>query len=200
MNLTQETQVHVKQQRELLELAGFETRNKYQISSQNGLAIGYAAEQGKGFLGFLFRQFLGHWRRFNLTFFDVSRRPLFSCRHPFRFFFQRLEIIDLQGSLLGYCQQRFSIFSKKFDIVSMGSRKTFYMKSGFFRIWSFPVYHHDREVARISKKWSGLLKEVFLDADSFTLEYFDSSLTEEERKLFLAAALFVDLQYFEKKA
>jgi hypothetical protein len=56
------------------------------------------------------------------------------------------------------------------------------------------------EVALISKKWGGFLKEAFLDADTFRLDYKSSTLSEQQRTLILAAGLFIDLQYFEQKA
>ena len=52
----------------------------------------------------------------------------------------------------------------------------------------------------IQKKWSGLLKEVFLDADNFSVQFKDSTLSQNERSLVLAMSVFTDLQYFERKA
>ena len=58
---------------------------------------------------------------------------------------------------------------------------------------------HGREVAKVQKKWSGLLTEAFTDKDNFHLTMSDQ-LKPEDRLLILAAAIFVDLQYFEGKA
>jgi hypothetical protein len=55
-------------------------------------------------------------------------------------------------------------------------------------------------VATVEKKWSGLLTEAFTDKDNFAVKYDDPNLSNEERQLVLAAALFIDLQYFERKA
>ena len=63
----------VRQRAELAELLGFETRNKYSIEGEQGQALAFAAEQQKGTLGFLLRQFLGHWRSFEIQFFDPLR-------------------------------------------------------------------------------------------------------------------------------
>src|SRR5262245_11336298 len=52
----------VQQRKELVELFGYETRNKYEIRTQSGQQLGFAAEQQKGVLGFLVRQLVGHWR------------------------------------------------------------------------------------------------------------------------------------------
>jgi hypothetical protein len=60
--------------------------------------------------------------------------------------------------------------------------------------------HGTQEVASIQKKWSGLLKEAFTDADNFKVEFKSEKLRELDRYLLVAGALFVDLVYFEKKA
>jgi uncharacterized protein YxjI len=192
----------------LAEIFGFETRNKYSIETESGEAIGFAAEQQKGFLGFLLRQFLGHWRRFHFTIFDRERTPVLHAEHPFRFFFQRMELYTRApgqgGASIGAIQQRFAFFSKRFDLQDADGRVILRVHSPFFRFWTFPVYRdhggQTREVARISKKWGGLLREAFTDADRFAVEFLDSALPENERLLLLAAGIFTDLQYFERKA
>ena len=39
-----------------------------------------------------------------------------TARHPFRLFFQRLEVFDEAGVFVGAIQQRFSILTKRFDV------------------------------------------------------------------------------------
>ena len=52
----------------------------------------------------------------------------------------------------------------------------------------------------MQKKWSGLLAEAVTDKDNFLVDFGNGPLGENERRLVLAAALFIDLQYFERKA
>lgn len=191
----------VRQKRELAELIGFETRNKYEILDDKAQPLAWCAERNDGLMGLLARQLLGHWRTFELSFFDTDRRPALRALHPFRWFFQCLEVSTPEGRSLGRLEQRFAVFAKKFDLHGADGRVRFEMRSGFLSFWTFPVTdpRTGRQVAVIRKKWSGALKELFLDADNFQLEFTDSSLSKEERLLLLAAALFVDLQYFERK-
>lgn len=193
------SELHVRQVRELAELFGFETRNKYELSSPELGPVAFAAEQQKGVLGFLLRQFLGHWRPFEIHFMGPDRRPFLRAVHPFRFFFQRLEVYDAGGRLLGALQQRFAFFTKRFDVLAPDGRVLLEMKSGLFKIWTFPFFRGEQEVARIEKKWSGALTEMFLDKDRFRV-VFAGRLSGEEKVLIAAAAIFVDLQYFEQKA
>lgn len=191
-------QLVVRQRKELVELFGFETRNKYEIDGHDGKPVLYCAEQQKGFLGFLARQFLGHWRTFELHFFDHNRQAVWRAVHPFRFIFQCLELYDQQGRKFGLVEWRWGIFRKRFRLTDIKTGKTFDINSGFFRFWTFIVTYHDQEIGKVLKQWSGALKELFTDSDNFLVE-FSATLSDRERALILSTAILIDLQYFEGK-
>lgn len=188
----------VRQKRELAEFFGFETRNKYAISTPDRQEVLYAAEQRSGLLGMLAMYLLGHWRTFDIAFFDGARHEVFRAHHPFRVFFQRLEVSS-QGRLVGAIQQRFSVFTKRFDVLDANGNLLFEMKSGLFKLWTFPFFKGGQQVAVVEKKWSGVFNELFSDKDNFRVS-FGPGLSIDERMLVLSAAVFVDLQYFERKA
>jgi hypothetical protein len=193
--------IKIVQKRELAEFFGFETRNKYEIRTADDLPIGFAAEQNKGLLGFLARQLLGHWRSFEIHIFDSNRQLQFTARHPFRIFFQRLEVFLEPGDrLAGALQQRFSILYKKFDVEDNQGQVIMTVASPLWRIWTFEFKWMARLRATVRKKWSGFFREALLDADRFEVEFNDPSLKAEERSVMVAAAIFIDLQYFERKA
>lgn len=192
--------LYVKQQFEGFELIGYETRNKYAILDEKQNKIGFAAEQQKGVLGFLLRQFLGHWRKFEVHFYDEHRKEFMIATHPFRWFFQRFEVRSADGELYGSLQQRFSILSKKFDLEDGHGRVIANMHSPFWRIWTFPIFKKGQEVGRIEKKWTGILAEAFTDKDTFKVNFISPSLSNKEKLVYLAASVFIDLQYFETKS
>jgi uncharacterized protein YxjI len=195
----QSSELMIVQKRELAELFGIETRNKYSIEA-NGAPFGFAAEQGKGGLAFLARMFVGHWRTFEIHFFDNARQLVLRVVHPFRFFFQRLEVSTPDGRMLGAIQQRFAVFSKRFDVTDPTGRLLLGVSSPIWRPWTFAFERDGRELARVEKKWSGMLQEAFTDADRFRVAFQSPELSLEERALVLAAGIFIDLQYFERKA
>ncbi|MGC4087601.1 MAG: phospholipid scramblase-related protein [Polyangiaceae bacterium] len=192
-------EIFVVQKRELAEFFGVETRNKYSIEA-NGAPFAFAAEQGKGGLAFLARMFLGHWREFEIHFFDNARQLVLRALHPFRFFFQRLEVSTADGRPIGAIQQRFAFFSKRFDVSNAQGNVVLTVSSPIWRPWTFVFERNGRAQARVEKKWSGLLREAFTDADRFRVLFESAELSLDERSLVLAAALFIDLQYFEQKA
>jgi uncharacterized protein YxjI len=198
--ITDQQRLWIKQKFEIVEVFGFETRNKYEIQDENHLTIGFAAEQGKGILGVLARQFLGHWRSFEIHFFDPQRNPILHAIHPFRLFFQRLEVYTTKGDFIGALQQRFSILRKRFDVLDINGNLILEMNSPFFSFWTFPFFKDGRQAAVISKKWAGFITEIFTDKESFLIQFQSHELGDTEKSLILAAGVFVDLQYFENKA
>ncbi len=192
--------IYVSQKFELAEIFGFETRNRYVIKTDDGQQFGYCAEPKVGFLDAIMRQFLGHWRVFNIVGTDMHNQQVFRAHHPFRWFFQHLDVFGAGDRPLGSLQQRFAWFNKKFDFLDTRGRVIMTMNSPIWKIWTFPIQKDSRDVSVIEKKWSGFSKELFTDADNFRVRFTDLKLTSDERLLLLAGAVFVDLLYFETKA
>lgn len=197
--LTIGSKVFVRQIHELAEWIGFETRNKYQILDENKQEIGFAAEQQKGILGFLLRQYLGHWRKFDVHFFNTHRQLIMVGHHPFRWFFERIELRSAQGQTMGAIQKRFAIFSKKFDVENERGHTILEVSSPIWKIWTFTFKRRGKKVAEVKKKWSGIFSEAFTDRDNFMVDFMDPSLNEAEKHVVMASAVFVDLLYFERK-
>ncbi|TKB49388.1 hypothetical protein FCL40_08625 [Ferrimonas sediminicola] len=192
--------VRVQQLFEMAEIFGFESRNRYRVLDDRQRPLAYAAEQGSGLFGTLSRQLFGHWRRFDIHLFSPERQPLLTAHHPFRWWLQRLEVSEASGRKLGAVQQRFALLHRRFNIEDERGRVLMTVASPLWRLWTFPVQRQGREVARISKRWSGGLTELFTDKDNFVVEYSDPALDNRSRSLLLMATLFIDLQYFENKA
>ena len=201
--LTSHHELIVSQKIELAEvLIDYESRNKYTIYGSNRAPVAYAAEQGKGFLAILMRALLKHWRTFEIHLFTPDRRLVAKATHPFRWFpFNECILVhDAQGTYLGAIQRRFSFFSKIFDILSPSGDVLLSVKSPLWKPWTFEFMSQGQRHAIIEKKWSGMLKEMFTDADTFRLGFDNPNLHDGTRWVLIAAAIFVDLQYFENNA
>jgi len=64
--------------------------------------------------------------------------------------------------------------------------------------WTFNIIHETGDVGVITKKWSGLGKEVFTDADNFGIT-FSSELKETTKAILLGAVFLIDFLYFENR-
>jgi len=197
--LQTQSKIRVVQRREFAELFGYESRNKYEICTVDGATLGYVAEQGSSLWQVLMRNYLGHWRTFELHIFDQNKNRVATVHNPFRFYFRELNVVSVSGEFLGSVKKQFAIFSKKFEI-RLSDGEMFTVSSPIWKIWTFPVVKSGEEVACIRKKWSGALKEVFLDADNFEIEFTSPSLPLAAKTVIVAAGVYVDIQYFERKA
>jgi uncharacterized protein YxjI len=194
-------QLFVRQQAELPELFGIETRNKYQVLDESGQNLFFVAEQQKGLWGILLRQVAGHWREFSLHFYDERREKVFEAWHPFAFWFQKLMLYDRHGQLIGSLQQRWSLLRRRFDVLDSRGVCLMEVRTSIFSLtaWGFPFFKGPFEVARVDKKFSGIFVELYTDKDNFLVSFNEPSLSQQERQLVLAAAIFIDLTYFEVK-
>lgn len=198
MQLSKHQRLFVNQKFEAGEFFGFETRNKYQVLDEQKNLIAFAAEQRKGILGFLLRQYLGHWFKFDVHFFNGNREVFLIANHPFRWFFTRIELRDTQGRFIGAIQKRFSLLTKRFDVENARGMAILEVASPIWKLWTFEFKHQGKPVAKVQKKWSGVFSEMLTDRDNFMVEFTNPSMSEDERHLVMAAAVFIDLLYFEK--
>ena len=199
LELGAQPEITLVQRTEVAELFGVESRNKYEVRGADGRVLAYVAEQGRSTAEALVRMFLGHWRTFELQIFDTARRPVMRARHPFRWFFRRLELETPDGRPLGVIQQRWGLLRRRFDLLDAHGRAFLTMDASLFAPWTFPILRAGAAVACIEKRWGGLLKEGFTDADTFRVT-FTPGVSAAERGVLLATAVFVDLKYFEKRA
>ena len=101
--------------------------------------------------------------------------------------------------VIGAIQTRFSLLNKRFSVEDARGAPVMEVASPIWKLWTFPFVAKGRNVAFIKKKWSGLLSEALTDRDDFRVEYDSVDLDNDARKVILAAAIYVDLTYFESK-
>lgn len=202
----------VKQRVENLELlANVETPNSYDVFALDGTRVLYAAERAGGFWDGVSRQLGGHtMHAFAIDVFDNAGRTILSLIHPAAWLMQRLEVRSGSGRLLGMFEECFSLFTKQLVMKDPFGRLKLTMDSRALTPWDFTFSRTrprtPRRVAHIQKYfgggsvWEGLGRELFTDADTFRIDFESRSLDAEERALLLAASLFIDLVWFERRA
>lgn len=193
-------EVVVIQRKELIELFGYETRNKYEALTPEGQSLFFIAENQKGIMGFFLRQWIGHWRTFDVDVFNSSRQQVAVARHPFRFLFPELRVTLAQSNTsIGFAKKRFSILSKKY-FIHLPNGLELYINSGLFSPWTFHITKNGEVVATIKKRWRGSVMELFTDADNFLIQFKDPTLDVHSKLLLLLLVVLIDLNHFEKKA
>lgn len=176
-------------------LSGFETKNKYVVSDESGNMMYYAAEEGGSIL---LRLFLKALRPFTFVVLTGDNQVVLRVIRPFRFYFHEANIVDSQGMLLGHLQRRFSLLRRKYSVFDSSGNEIFQVFGPLLRPWTFIIKNNDVEYGKITKKWSGLLKEGFTDADNFGV-VFPKEWDIKLKALFLGAVFLIDFVHFEKK-
>lgn len=196
--LSSAQKLHLQQVYEGFEiLIGVESKNKYRIFDENMNQIAYAAEVSTGIMAAISRQFLKHWRSFEMNIYDTNKQLMYTAKFPFRFLFKTLYLHHGDGKVIGHLQQRFAIFSKKFSVHDERGSQIAEIKSALFKVWTFEFKHQGKKLGAVEKKWSGGLTEVFTDRDNFVVNYTDPMLSLETKQLMLATCLMIDIIYFE---
>jgi uncharacterized protein YxjI len=176
-------------------LLGFESKNRYELKSERGEVLGYAAEEAKGVGAWFLRNLFGRCRKASIHLYDKQGGKLGRGEKPFRWYFHRMEIWD-GSEMVGAIQRKFSILHRKFVLENAAGEEVMEIHSPLFRIWTFKLLFQDQEVGRISKKWGGLLKEMFTDADLFGVEC-QPHVPVEVRRMLLVATFLIDFTCFE---
>ncbi len=177
-------------------LIGFEGKNKYAVLDTNGNELYLAVEEG-GF--FLFRWWLKALRPFTIAIRTLENRPALTVQRPFRFYFHQANISDAQGILLGSVKRRFAIIRRKYSVYDANENEVYQLFGPLLRPWTFFIRKDDEEFGKITKKWSGLLKEGFTDADNFGVT-FPAQWDAKAKALFLGAVFLIDFVHFENKS
>jgi len=176
-------------------LSGFETANSYAVLDESGNKLYLAAEEAGNTL---LRLFLKGLRPFTITVFSEDIEPVLRINRPFRFYFHRAEIVDPQGRVLGTIERRFSILRRVYSVFDSQGDEIYQLFGPILHPWTFLIKNDGIEYGKITKKWSGLMKEGFTDADNFGVAFpgeWDASL----KALFLGAVFLIDFVHFENK-
>lgn len=176
-------------------LLGFESKNRFELRDEAGSRLGYAAEEASGIGQWFLRNLFGRCRRATVHVYDAAGARAGRGEKAFRWFFHRMEVFDGEQRL-GAVQRKWSWFHRVFAIENTAGEEVMELRSPFFHPWTFTLTFQGHEAGVIRKKWGGLLKEMFTDADVFGVE-MGAQIPVEVRKLLLVATFLVDFTCFE---
>ena len=186
----------VSQQKEWGEiLTGFETKNRYAISDVSGSRLYLAAEEAGSTL---LRWFLKALRPFTIAVLTENGQVVLRVMRPFRFYFHRAEVVDSQRQTIGVIERRFSVLRRIYSVLDSSGEEVFQLFGPILHPWTFQIRNDGIEYGKITKKWSGLLKEGFTDADNFGV-MFPAEWDVRLKALFLGAVFLIDFVHFENK-
>lgn len=105
----------------------------------------------------------------------------------------RVTVTDGAGQPLGGFKQKLFSIGGSFSVLNSQDEPVCDLK-GKWTGWEFRFLHEGVELAQVSKKWSGIGKEMFTSADTYILQISDQVPPSNPlRKLILAAVMTIDL-------
>jgi len=206
--LTQIDQLLVKQKVEMLEMmTGMETNNKYKVKNSMGQDIYKAKEKSD----FCTRQCCGPIRCFQLEITDNTDREVIHLDRPlncstccFPCCLQEMTVTSpISGETLGKIKQRWHPCLPIFEIQDADGNTVLEMEGPFCAMSccndvNFPIKTTGgQEVGKITKQWTGMVKEAFTDADNFGVS-FPMDLDVKTKATLLGAVFLIDFMFFEQ--
>lgn len=189
----------VRQRKKWLEmLLSFEMKNAYDVYDENQVAVFNVRETGTGVMSFLLRMFLGPMRPFGVGVTDLTTgESVLSLHRPFRLIFHRLDVFAGNGEKIGSITRRWSWVRRIYSIEDAQGNEIGTLFGPFLKPWTFEIKERDTVVGKIQKKWSGLGKELFTDADNFGVDLGGIS-NPLLKTLAFAAIVLIDVVHFER--
>nr|XP_020013390.1 phospholipid scramblase 1 [Castor canadensis] len=205
--LSQIDQILAHQQVELLEvLTGFETNNRFEIKNSLGQRVYFAVED----TDCCTRNCCGASRPFTLRILDNLGQEVVTMERPLRCSdcccpccLQEIEIQAPPGIPIGYviqtwhpCLPKFTVQNeKREDVLKIAGPC---VECRCCEDIDFEIKSLDEEVVvgRISKHWSGFVRETFTDADNFGIQ-FPLDLDVKMKAVMLGACFLIDFRFFE---
>lgn len=123
----------------------------------------------------------------------VDGTQLLTVKRGVSVFLSKVDVLDENEERLGGFKQKLFSIGGKFDVLGTSDQVLCSLK-GKWTSWDFRFLAGDKELARVTKKWSGLGRELFTSADNYVLEISD--LVPENnplRQLILASVFCIDL-------
>lgn len=130
---------------------------------------------------------------FTVDIFDDDGKKLMTLKRGFTLFRSSVNVLGVNDQKLGRYQQKLLSLGGKFEILDSIDQPVA-MLQGDWKGWNFTFKDKEgRELAKVTKKWAGLGKELFTSADNYAVDV-NPHVTEQGLKmLVLSAAFCVDM-------
>jgi uncharacterized protein YxjI len=174
----------------------FKAANSFDVfEPETGQLILQCREENLGFFTKMFR-FTDYKRMtpFNMEIKASSGETLLTVRRGVSFILSTVEVLDDKNQIIGKFKQKFFSIGGKFEVLDANERSLCMLK-GKWTSWDFRFVSNDgKEFATVTKKWSGIGKELFTSADNYILQISpDVPADNPLRMLIMAAVMCIDL-------
>ncbi len=175
----------------------FEMRNQYGLFDTEGRRVGAIEQVEQSPFQFLvrFMSDLDVALPTTLAIEDAAGQPVLRLHKPW--FTWRVQVARADGTPVGTITKQVRLGKARFTLAGPDGSPAGEVQAQNWRARDFTVVDGaGTEVARVTKKWRGLLTESFTDADTYVVHL--EAATEPMRSLALAASLAIDVVMKQK--
>ena len=173
----------------------FKAANNYDIyDPETQQMLMTCREEKLGFFTKIFR-FTDYKRMtpFHIEIKTTAGDKVLTVKRGTTWFVSNVEVYDENEQIIGRFKQKFFSIGGKFNVLDPNDNFICTLK-GKWTSWEFKFIKDDVEFAHVSKKWSGLGKELFTSADNYMLEISKEVVENNPiRILILAAVMCIDM-------
>lgn len=173
----------------------FKAANNYDIhDAETGAVVMHCREDNLGFLTKILR--FTDYKRY--TPFDIrvstpDGRQVVRITRGLAFIRSHVFVLDEDDQPLGGFKQKVLSIGGSFTVLDSEDREICKL-TGKWTGWDFRFTAGETELAHVTKKWSGMGKELFTSADTYVLEISEAVPADSRvRQLILAAVLCIDM-------
>jgi uncharacterized protein YxjI len=170
-----------------------EVNNEYAIFDENGTQIGAVRQVGQSKAKKVLRVLtsVDQFLTTKLEIVDTDGNVALQLTRPAKLMKSKVIVQDGKGTEIGQIIQQNVIGKIHFSLEARG-QTVGSINAENWRAWNFNIQDRsNREIARVTKKWEGLMKNMFTTADNYVVN-IPSPLEEPLRSLVVAAALSID--------
>lgn len=173
----------------------FKAASNYDIlDPSSGQTIMLCREERLGFFTKMLR-FTDYKR---MTPFEVMVRstdgqPVVCVKRGISLFLSKVDVLDENNQRIGGFKQKLFSIGGAFSVLGANDEPLCELR-GKWTSWEFSFRSGDQELAKVTKKWAGLGRELFTSADNYMLEILPVVPTNHPvRTLILGAVMCIDM-------
>ena len=178
----------------------FKAANNYDIFDPSaGDVILECREENLGIFAKLFR-FTDYKRNtpFDIQVRTPSGEPVLRVKRGVTFFRSVVQVLDDTDEYVGGFKQKLLSIGGAFNVLGRDGAPLCQLK-GKWSGWEFAFVANSVELARVTKKWAGIGKELFTSADNYVLQIDDRVPPDNPvRELILGAVMCIDMVLKER--
>jgi len=126
---------------------------------------------------------------FNIRVTTPSGEEVLSVQRGISIFLSNVSVQDEYQQRVGGFKQKFFSLGGAFQVLGENGQALCELK-GKWTGWNFKFSHAGQELAEVTKKWSGLGKEMFTSADNYIVKISDSVPPDNPIRILIMGAVF----------